>query len=273
MTIPSRILGAGAPQLMVVAICGDGSDALTAAGSTQSDALQLTKVHNNVTTASVGTGVKLPQSQVGEVILVSNSSANPIKVYPYEATSTIAGGASVTLPKNWAAEFFATTTSTWHCVKGFDHAGSVFYYGSFYDTTTQTATSINTAYGVTFNTTAESNGVSVGSPTSRIVVENAGVYNIQFSAQLDKIAAAVGNVYIWLRINGTDVAQSAGKIALQGSTAETVTAWNYVITLAANDYIELMWSTDDTNCQIIANGAVSPSPAIPSIILTVVQEN
>lgn len=273
MTIPSRVLGAGAAQLMTVAICGDGSDGLTAAGSTQSDALQLVKVYNNVSTASAGTGVKLPKTQEGEVIYVSNSSSNPIKVYPYEAASTISGTSYVWLPKNWAAEFCATTLTTWHCVKGTDAPGYVFYYGSFYDTTTQSAASINTAYGMTLNTTAEANGVSIGSPTSRVVVENAGVYNIQFSLQLDKVSAAVGNVYIWLRLSGVDVAQSTGKIALQGSTAETVAAWNYVITLAANDYIELMWSTDDTNCQIIANGSTPPAPAIPSVILTVVQES
>lgn len=273
MTIPSRVLGAGAPQLMTIAICGDGSDTVTAAGSSQSDAYQLLKVYNNVSTASAGTGVKLPATQEGEVIYVSNTAANPVKVYPYEAASTIAGAAYVLLPKQWSAACFATTTAKWNVIKGTNAQDYVFYYGSFYDTTTQTATAINTAYGMTFNTTAESNGVSVGSPTSRIVVANAGVYNIQFSAQLDKTAAAVGNVYIWLRLNGADVAQSAGKIALQGSTAETVTAWNYVLTLAAGDYIELMWSTDDTNCQIIANGAVPPSPAIPSVILTVVQES
>ena len=145
-------------------------------------------------------------------------------------------------------------------------------YGSFYDTTTQSAAVIDTAYGMRFNTTVESNCISIGTPTSRIVVDNADVYNIQFSAQLDKTTASVGNVYIWLRVNGTNVADSAGKVALQGSTAETIAAWNYVITLQAKDYIELMWSTDDINCHIEAfppNGVV---PGIPSVILTIVQE-
>ena len=150
--------------------------------------------------------------------------------------------------------------------------GRVNCYGSFYDTTTQSAAAINTAYGMTFNTTAESNCISIGTPTSRIVVDNADVYNIQFSAQLDKATAAVGNVYIWLRVNGTNVADSAGKVALQGSTAETVAAWNYVITLQANDYIELMWSTDDTSCHIDALPASGVVPGVPSVILTVVQE-
>ena len=51
-------------------------------------------------------------------------------------------------------------------------------YGSFYDTTTQTAAVINTAYGITFDTTELSNAVYIGSPTSRIYVDKIGVYDI-----------------------------------------------------------------------------------------------
>ena len=144
-------------------------------------------------------------------------------------------------------------------------------YGAFHDTTTQTAAAINTAYAVTFDSTDLSSSVSRGTPTSRIVVSNAGTYNIQFSAQLHKTSASVGYVYLWARVSGTDVAQSAGKIALNGSQAETIAAWNYVLTMAANDYFELMWSTDSTNCQLLHNTTVSPVPAIPSVILTVQQ--
>lgn len=272
MTIPSRVLGAGAAQLMTVAICGDGSDSLTAAGSTRTDALQLTKVYNNVTSAADGTGVKLPATQEGEVIYVTNTDANPIKIYPYEATSTITGGSSITLNRYWSVVLFATTRTTWQALKGFNSATNGFNYGSFYDTTTQTAAATNTAYAMTFNTTVEGSGVSIGSPASRIVVSNTGVYNIQFSAQLDKTAGATGIIYIWLRLNGTDISNSAGKIAIQGTAAQSIASWNYVLTLAINDYIQVMWSTDDTRCQILASAASAPVPAIPSVILTVTQE-
>lgn len=144
-------------------------------------------------------------------------------------------------------------------------------YGAFHDTTTQSAAVINTAYAVTFNTTDLSNGASIGSPTSRIVVTTAGKYNFQFSAQLHKTNASVGYIYIWARVNGTDIADSASKIAINGSQAEVVAAWNFVLNMAANDYFELMWSTNDTNCQLLANTASSPVPAIPSVILTATQ--
>ena len=143
-----------------------------------------------------------------------------------------------------------------------------FPYGAFHDTTTQTAAATGTAYTVTFNATDLSNGVTVGSPTSRIVVANAGVYNFQFSLQLDKSSGAAGHTFIWARVNGSDIANSASEVAVQGTVAELIAAWNFVLQMDANDYFELMWSVDDTNIQIKAVTAAAPVPAIPSAILT-----
>lgn len=143
------------------------------------------------------------------------------------------------------------------------------YYGAFQDNTTQTAAAINTAYAMTFDTTDYSNGVSRGTPTSRLVVSNAGVYNVQFSAQIQKTSASVGYIWIWLRKNGTDVVDSTTKIAVQGSSAECVAAWNWFIQLAANDYVELMWEVDSTAVRLLHETSTAVHPAIPSIIATV----
>jgi hypothetical protein len=142
-------------------------------------------------------------------------------------------------------------------------------FGSFYDTTTQTAAVINTAYAVTFNTTDLSEGVYRGSPTSRIYVDEPGIYNFQFSAQLDKTAGGVGIFDFWIRVNGADITNSAGRVRIQGNNAELVTAWNFLTRMKAGDYFELMWAVDDISCQITAFPAVAPIPGIPSVILTV----
>lgn len=142
-------------------------------------------------------------------------------------------------------------------------------YGSFYDTTTQTAAAINTAYAMTFNTTDLSYGVYVGSPTSRIYVVGDGIYNFQFSAQLDKTTGGVGLIYIWFRVNGVDVANSASQVRLQNNNAELLAAWNIILKLKAGDYFEIMWSVDDLGVIILAQAAAAPVPAIPSVILTV----
>jgi hypothetical protein len=142
-------------------------------------------------------------------------------------------------------------------------------YGSFYDTTTQTAAVINTAYGITFNTTDLSFGVTVGSPTSRIYIDRPNVYNVQFSAQVDKTTGGVGLVWIWLRKNGVNVPDSSGQIRIQGNNAELVVGWNYIIELNSGDYIELMWEVDDTSVILLADPASAVHPSVPSIILTV----
>jgi hypothetical protein len=142
-------------------------------------------------------------------------------------------------------------------------------YGYFYDTTTQTAASINTAYGMTFNSVGFSRGVTIGTPTSRIYVDRPGLYNIQFSAQLDKISGGTAFIYIWLRHNGVDVDYSATQIRIQGNNAEIVAAWNFIQLMNTGDYFELMWSTDDVDCQLLATAASAPVPSIPSVILTV----
>jgi hypothetical protein len=273
MAIPSRVLGAGASQLSTVSICGDGTTGLTATGTSAGDALQLTFVYNNVTTTASGTGVKLPQTEMGETIIVRNGGANPLTVYPYSTASTINSAGYGTINADCSAMFYAVSNTLWEELQGFGRSVPILHYGAFSDTTTQEAASINTAYAMTFNTTDASNGVSVGSPTSRLVVTEQGVYNIQFSAQLDKKSGATGVIHIWLRKNGSNVANTASKVAIQGTAAETVAAWNFVIQLEPTNYVELMWATDDTEVILHAASATSVWPAIPSVICTVTQVN
>ena len=142
-------------------------------------------------------------------------------------------------------------------------------YGSFYDTTTQAATVINTATAITFNTTDLSNGVFIGSPTSRIIVDTEGVYNFDTSFQLDKTAGGTGIFDFWFRLNGVDVPDSCSRIRVQGNNAEVFSSLNYFFDLKANDYVELMFSVTDLSVQVTAFPAAVPHPGIPSIILTV----
>ena len=142
-------------------------------------------------------------------------------------------------------------------------------YGSFYDLTDQTAALTNTAYAMTFGNTEYSNGVYIGSPTSRVYVDRLGIYNIQFSAQLDKASSSARDVWIWLDKNGSTVANTATQVTLQGSSAATVAAWNFLLELNAGDYFRLMWATNDIDCFIKHDSNAPPVPAIPSIILTV----
>ena len=150
-------------------------------------------------------------------------------------------------------------------------------YGSFYSTTTFTPAAINTAYAITFNNTYERAdgselvyGVYVGPVTSQIFVDNTATYNFQFSAQLQKTGGGTYNIFIWPRINGVNVDDSATQITLTGgANVAAVAAWNFVLNLKAGDYFELIYSADSTSVTIPYVAASSPVPAIPSVILTV----
>ena len=142
-------------------------------------------------------------------------------------------------------------------------------YGSFYDTTTQTATTINTAKAITFNTTDLSNGVYLGTPTSRVYVDTPGIYNFDTSFQLDKTSGGVAEFYFWFRLNGTDVPDSASQIRIQGNDAEIFSSLNYFFDLNAGDYVEMMFSTSSLSVELLSVPATAPVPGIPSIILTV----
>lgn len=141
-------------------------------------------------------------------------------------------------------------------------------YGSFYDTTTQVATVINTATAITFNTTDLSQGVFL-STTSRVMVDTEGIYDYQISIQLDKTSGGTAEFYIWFRLNGVDVTDSASQIRLQGNNAEIFSSLNYFFDLKAGDYVEIMFSVTDVSVQVAATAAAAPHPGIPSIILTV----
>lgn len=157
------------------------------------------------------------------------------------------------------------------------NAATTKYYGVFHDTTTQSSTAA-TIKAITFNATDLSVGVTIGSPTSRIVVTNGGIYNIQFSAEISNPAAQIDDVTIWLRQNGVDLSNSAGIVGSPPKhgaiSGHTIIGWNYIVQAAPNDYFELYWTTDNGTTQILTYPAstVAPiHPQSPSMILTVQQ--
>ena len=145
------------------------------------------------------------------------------------------------------------------------------YSGGFQSNVDQYQTTINTPKQMTFDTTNHSIGVYLGSPASRIYVDNPGYYNLEFSAQFAKSSSSAGYVWIWPRTNGVDVPDSATKFVVQGPVAEVVASWNFVIKLEAQDYVEIMWRTDDLGTYILHDTAITGVPEIPSVIATLTQ--
>jgi hypothetical protein len=147
-------------------------------------------------------------------------------------------------------------------------------HGAFQDSTDQTAANTTTAYAVTFNTTDFSNGVTIAS-NSRITVADSGIWNLQFSIQLKNTTNDGQDVDIWFRKNGTNIANSNSRFHLvarkgTGDPSHIIAALNFFVSMNSNDYIEIMWRTENTGVSIEAFGtSTSPTrPAVPSAIVT-----
>ena len=146
-----------------------------------------------------------------------------------------------------------------------------FPYGAFSSDADQTAT-INTATLMTLNTTDFANQVSISS--SKITVENAGIYNLQFSAQFQNTNTAFQDVYIWLRQNGVDITGSTGFVSIPnrhaGTDGHTIVGWNYFLSMAENDYIEIYWSIPNAavSIQHLAASGTPTKPSTQSVVAT-----
>ena len=147
-------------------------------------------------------------------------------------------------------------------------------YGAFQDSTDQTAANTTTAYPVTFNTTDFSNGVTIAS-NSRITVAETGIWNLQFSIQLKNTTNDGQDVDIWFRKNGTNIANSNSRFhppprKSSGDPSHIIASLNFFVEMVANDYVEIMWRTENTGVSIEHFGtSTSPTrPAVPSAIVT-----
>jgi hypothetical protein len=155
------------------------------------------------------------------------------------------------------------------------NGNKLFNYAQFSDSTTQSG-SANTAYSMKFNSTDISHNISVVSG-SRITVDNTGLYNLQFSTQLDNASNTNEVVDIWIAITGSNVPNSNTRVAINkaqaGNIGKLVAAWNYMIPLSASQYVELKWSSNGGNIILLSEGtAINPDrPATPSVIATITQ--
>ena len=147
-------------------------------------------------------------------------------------------------------------------------------YGAFQDGTDQSAANTTTAYAVTFDTTDFSNGVTL-SDSSRLNVAQSGIYNLQFSIQFKNTTNDTQDVDVWFRKNGTNIDNSNSRFGLgprksSGDPSHVIATLNFFVSLAANDYVQIMWRPSDVGVSIEHFAAdTSPTrPAIPSVIAT-----
>lgn len=141
-------------------------------------------------------------------------------------------------------------------------------YAAFVSNTDQTTTA-NTATAITWDSRPFGDGVTLGSPSSRVVFEEAGYYLIAFSVQITSNSSNTKTLYFWPRLNGSDVANSTIKVSLHTNGGTIVMSRSAIFNFAADDYLEAYWATDDADATLDASAATAFAPATPSVILNV----
>ena len=144
----------------------------------------------------------------------------------------------------------------------------------YFSTVDQPIAVVDTAQVITFNQTyLESGFVLDGGTDSEITATYSGVYNFQFIGQLSSGSASAKNIYVWITRNGADLGYTAREFVLQGSGEIDEIIWNFNLDLAAGEYIEMTWVSDDINVTMAtvppAVSPATPHPGVTSAVLTI----
>lgn len=188
------------------------------------------------------------------------------KISAMPSAATLTGAELVPLVQSGA-----NVKATLNSIRAFDNA-----YGGFSDGTDQTG-SVSAGTVMTFDTIDVSDGVTLAS-SSRITVPSAGKYSLQFSAQFKNITNAQEDVTVWLRVNGSDLANTATQYTIParksaGIFGYGVASLTFLLDLAANDYVQIVWLPTSVSVTLEhLPASVTPAyPAIPSVIATMFQ--
>lgn len=140
----------------------------------------------------------------------------------------------------------------------------------YFSTVDQPIAVVDTAQVVTFNQTYLESGFSInGASNSQITATYDGVYNFQFTTQVVSSSASSKTVYLWISRDGTDLGYTAKDIVLSGSADVNEATWNFNLDLAAGEYVEMKWSSDDIDASLNAEAATSPHPGVASAVVTI----
>ena len=109
-----KAFAAGLPIPLAACICKDTATSVSAAGTTQGTATELTAADNELTTVAAGSGVALASAiAAGDSQTVFNAGANAVKVYPPSGMkiNALAANAPMLLATNTGCIFKCVSTT------------------------------------------------------------------------------------------------------------------------------------------------------------------
>ena len=144
-------------------------------------------------------------------------------------------------------------------------------YGTFSRNTSYSPAVVNTPYAIEFSSSVLSNGVTIGTPASRIVVAGSGFYSVSASLQYSSTNASAKDIYSWVRKNGVDIPDSTRRIGITGNSVYTSVFVAESVPMNAGDYVEVMFASTDTAVTLSAVPATAFAPRSPAANLVVQQ--
>jgi len=144
---------------------------------------------------------------------------------------------------------------------------------SYYSLINQPISIAGTIYTMSAETQSFASGITI-SNGGRYTFTYGGIYNIQFSAQLEKNSGTKSRVFIWLFKNGSNLPNSNTEVTLDGANGDrSVASWNFLESFNAGEYFEIRWTASQNNTFLQYEAAPTYGPAIPSVILTISQSS
>ena len=114
-----KVFGAGFSIPAIEAVCKDVTTGISAAGTNQATATELTSAVNFVSTVTADTGVVLDSDgSAGDSQLIYNGGANPLRVYPPTgaAINGLPANTAAIIPINTAVQFFCGSSTQWTAI-------------------------------------------------------------------------------------------------------------------------------------------------------------
>lgn len=141
-----------------------------------------------------------------------------------------------------------------------------------YSTTSQTASSINTAYGIEWDSIGAHNNISINvSDSTRIDFAKGGTFYISFHATASSSNSSTKTLYFFPEINGVVYENTTIITTLHENGQKKVSSRNGLFTVSAGDYLQAMWATTDTAAWLEQNSATAFAPATPSVTMSIVE--
>ena len=140
------------------------------------------------------------------------------------------------------------------------------------DTTSHTASVINTPTAITWDTLPSSQGISINSTdTSKVEFTHSGTYYIHFSCLLESSSSSNKDIWIFPSINGNVSQGSTIFHTLAANTHKRTLSKGGIFEITAGDYLQAMFAVSSLNLAIVPQPATSFAPSAPSASIEIIQ--